>query len=88
MGAGAKRRDREARRRIREKAARESNDSASVTYLRHAGGTRAFTRVNRLVYLFLGRSPSSFFPATNTKRKGYKQRYVTQAQRARNCGRR
>jgi len=50
---------RRARRRIREKAARESNDSASVTYLQRAGGTRAFTRVNRLVYLFLGRASSS-----------------------------
>lgn len=62
MGAGAKRGAiGRACRRIREKAARERvTDSASVTYLRHAGGTRAFTRVNRLVYLFLGRALSSF----------------------------
>lgn len=71
---GKKRRDREGTwKNKRESRARESNDSTGVTYLRHAGGTRAFTRVNRLVYLLLGRAPSSSSPRLIPKRKGHAQ---------------
>lgn len=48
-----------------------------VTYLQHAGGTGAFTRVNRPVYLFYGVAPSSFPAATWAGEGACKQRYVT-----------